>query len=75
MQNNNELKDGNKSGTQGLTRFIAMVRCPYLLHPFSDCYCSQMNSQMTEKAVKFCGGDFKDCDVYQNHLTQEIQPA
>jgi len=54
---------------------MTMIRCPYLNHPFADCYCSHMNSQMTEKAVKFCGGNFKECDVYQKHLKEEITHA
>ncbi len=34
--------------------------------PFPDCYCSRMNSQFVEKAIKFCSGNYEECDIYKN---------
>jgi len=28
-----------------------------------------MNSQVVEKAIKFCGGNYEECDIYEEHLT------
>jgi len=44
------------------------TKCPYLKDPFEDCYCSHMNSQITEKIIKFCGGNFEDCEIYKKHV-------
>jgi hypothetical protein len=46
-------------------------KCPHLGSPLADCYCSHMNSQMTEKTVKFCGGNYKECDIYKKHHRHE----
>ncbi len=46
------------------------AKCPYLRDPFEDCYCSQMNSQMAEKVIKFCGGNFEECDIYNKHVRE-----
>lgn len=50
-------------------------KCPHLGAPHAECYCSRMNSQMIEKVIKFCGGNFRECDIYQNYHNQEIQHA
>jgi len=34
-----------------------------------------MNSQTTEKVIKFCGGNYKECDIYQKHIKEEIMHA
>lgn len=42
--------------------------CPFIKEPFEECYCSQMNSHATEKVVKYCGGNYEECDIYQKHI-------
>jgi len=46
------------------------TKCPYLGNPFPDCYCAHMNSQMTEKIVRFCGDKFEECEIYKKHYKE-----
>jgi len=50
-------------------------KCPYLKEPFEECYCRHMSSQAAAKAIRFCGGDFAECDVYKQHFDLEVLPA
>lgn len=44
--------------------------CPYVNSPFPACYCSRMNSQVVERTIRFCGCNYEECDIYEEHLTQ-----
>jgi len=46
------------------------AKCPFLRKPFEECYCSHMNSQSTEKMIKFCGGNFEECEIYKKHFKE-----
>ncbi len=39
--------------------------CPVLDNPEPDCYCLDMTSRKIPYAVRFCLGDFRECDIYQ----------
>ena len=42
-------------------------QCPCLQNPFDDCYCTATSSGASEAVVRYCGGDYEHCDVYQSH--------
>lgn len=46
------------------------TKCPFIREPFDDCYCSQMSSQVSDKVIKFCGGNYEECDIYVKHLKE-----
>jgi hypothetical protein len=54
---------------------LEKTRCPFLKNPFDDCYISQMSSgsQYVEKAVDYCGGDYKKCRIYRRGLQTRPQ--
>ncbi len=41
--------------------------------PFEECYFRHMTSQAAEKAIRFCGGNFAQCDIYKQRLNEEAQ--
>lgn len=41
--------------------------CPFIKHPLPECYVSNLNSQNIGLALKYCQGNFEDCNVYQRH--------
>lgn len=45
--------------------------CPFLGLEYEQCYTVQMTSQAIPKILKFCAGDYENCDVY----TQLFQRA
>jgi len=49
------------------------ARCPFLDDPREECYPSQMTSQKTEAMLRFCGGDFRSCDIFKKHRA-ELSP-
>jgi len=48
-------------------------RCPFLDHPKEECYPSQMTSQKAEATLRFCGGDFRSCDIFKKYRA-EMRP-
>ncbi len=46
-------------------------KCPYLKEPCEECYFHHMSSQAAEKAIRFCGGNFAQCDIYKQRLINE----
>lgn len=43
--------------------------CPHVVKPFEDCYCTSTNSLHTESTIHYCGGNFRDCEIYKKHLS------
>lgn len=39
--------------------------CPFMHRHYEECYCNSLSSQDTEKVISFCGGSYKQCQVYQ----------
>lgn len=39
--------------------------CPFLNNPFEYCFCARLGSQDIPKALKYCGGDFRKCEIYK----------
>lgn len=40
-------------------------KCPLLPQYLEGCYCTNLISQNTEAAIRFCGGNYQECDVYK----------
>jgi len=41
--------------------------CPYITQPFNDCYCYRITSHMIVTALRFCGGAYRQCTIWQRH--------
>jgi hypothetical protein len=41
--------------------------CPFIEDPFEDCYVCDTGSWYTEATIKYCGGNFEDCAIYQKN--------
>ncbi|MDX1764181.1 MAG: hypothetical protein R3231_07665 [bacterium] len=40
-------------------------KCPLLPQYLEGCYCTNLISQNTEAAILYCGGNYRECDVYK----------
>ncbi len=40
------------------------VLCPNIDKPFDDCYCISTSSLYTEATIYYCGGNYRDCEIY-----------
>lgn len=49
--------------------------CPLLGSPLKDCYCVEMNSNKVQFALRFCGGAFQDCRIFQSYLAERGTPG
>lgn len=45
--------------------------CPFVAQPFSDCYCFSITSSKVPMALYFCGGNYQECSIYQQHLKKQ----
>jgi len=58
MEKNNEIEK------RMLSRPFKSTLCPFVDKPFEGCYCTSTSSLHTEATINFCGGNFKQCDIY-----------
>jgi hypothetical protein len=48
--------------------------CPFIQKPFEGCYCTSTNSLYTEATIHYCGGHFRQCEIYGKNIDRvEIQ--
>lgn len=38
--------------------------CPFVQTPFNNCYCFNFTSKDIDRAIYFCGKNFKKCRIY-----------
>jgi hypothetical protein len=38
--------------------------CPFVSMPFDDCYCTSTSSMVVESTINFCGGNYRQCEIY-----------
>ena len=38
--------------------------CPNIDKPFNNCYCISTSSLYAEATIHYCGGNYKDCEIY-----------
>jgi hypothetical protein len=38
--------------------------CPFMNHPFPDCYCVRSEPLYIDKVLSLCGGNYGRCDIY-----------
>lgn len=44
--------------------------CPNIHKPFDDCYCASTSSLYAEATIYYCGGSYKDCEIYLKHAKE-----
>ena len=44
--------------------------CPNIRNPFDDCYCASTSSTHAEATIHYCGGSYKDCEIYLKNLSE-----
>jgi len=45
--------------------------CPFIQKYYEECYCNSLDSQDIEKVISFCGGSYRQCQVYQVRFSSE----
>jgi hypothetical protein len=46
------------------------VLCPNIRKPFDNCYCASTSSLFAEATIYYCGGSYKDCEIYAKHAKE-----
>lgn len=41
--------------------------CPFIGAPFEECFCASTSSLHTESAIRYCGGNFEECEIYRKY--------
>lgn len=44
--------------------------CPCVAKPFEECYCNHMNSQKVEDTLKYCSGNFRECEIFRERIRE-----
>jgi hypothetical protein len=39
--------------------------CPFVTNPFAECFCVDTGSHSVEAAIRLCGGNFEQCEIFQ----------
>jgi hypothetical protein len=39
--------------------------CPLVQETLECCYCSNLQSQNVSRAMRFCAGEYEECEVYK----------
>ena len=39
--------------------------CPLIDEPCSECFCSDLRSQNIEAAIRYCSGNFEECEIFK----------
>jgi hypothetical protein len=49
--------------------------CPFMKTPFDACYCAKNGSPVIEQVLNFCGGNYRQCEIYKSnrHRAREIR--
>jgi len=48
--------------------------CPFLRHPFPDCYCLNISGAKIPRIIEYCNGSFTSCQVFCRAAPQ-YEPA
>ena len=40
-------------------------RCPWIRRPLPQCYCYDVTSSRIEAMIRFCGGNYRQCDIFK----------
>lgn len=57
-----QVKNRERETAKNSKRF-----CPFVEDPFEDCYILHTGSRYTESTIKYCGGNFEECAIYQKN--------
>lgn len=58
------MEKNSDTGQKMLSNSVQRVLCPFINMPFEGCYCTSTSSLYTEATINFCGGNFKQCEIY-----------
>ena len=61
MKNNPDKVDGSNG-----------KKCPHITDPYLDCYGIGFDSANAQKAIKYCLGDYMDCEIYIRHRDSQV---
>jgi adenosylmethionine-8-amino-7-oxononanoate aminotransferase len=64
-------REDKGGSTSALTRGRRL--CPFVSKPFNECFCSDTGSASAEAAIRVCGGDFENCEIYKR-MKRENKP-
>ena len=48
--------------------------CPFLRHPFPECYCLNISGAKIPRILEYCDGNFTSCQVYGNRVRRGGAP-
>ncbi len=51
----------------------SMKICPFVSELNDECLCSDTRSESAEAAIRVCGGDFENCEIYKRRR-REYKP-
>ena len=47
------------------------ILCPHIQKPFENCYCTSTSSLYAEATIYYCGGNYKDCEIFAKNAAPE----
>lgn len=47
-------------------------KCPLIDNPQPGCYCTFTGSQYVAETVHYCGGRFRDCEIYKKAVEKKL---
>lgn len=62
-------KEKNKTIDQGNGEDL-MTICPFVKKRYDKCYCVDMDSRKTSLAIRYCMGNFEQCEIYKKLLKE-----
>jgi hypothetical protein len=48
------------------------IYCPFIKDPHPDCYCLEINNSKINLVMRFCSGDYEQCDIYKRILQKNV---
>jgi len=45
--------------------------CPFVDEPFEYCYCASTNSINVKHVIRYCGGNFEECEIYKHSMRSD----
>jgi hypothetical protein len=62
---------GEHRGIQKPAALKAEKHCPFVDSPLRECFVVGIDSVSAEKAIYYCGRNFKECEIYRKRIEQE----
>jgi hypothetical protein len=62
------LKPVSKNQSQSENKLNEKRLCPFTRDPYDECFIIHTESKYTESIIKFCGGNYEECEIYKRNL-------